>query len=105
MSGGLMWPDEPLWLAPAPVAWALRPLFAHRAWLALPDWHRAALEAEGFEPFHGYWDLCRGLFPRWVGFHPARSRWGRREVAVYRAGNIALVRWLRELEAEDGSCG
>lgn len=31
MSGGLMWPDEPLWIAPTQVAWALRPLFAHRA--------------------------------------------------------------------------
>ncbi len=100
MSGALVWPDEPLWFAPTPVTWALRPLWWYRTWFALPDRYRNDLDDEEYRQWGPYWELCRGLFPMWVGFHPDRFRWGRREVILYRTGHIACIRCLRELDAE-----
>ena len=87
MSGGLVWSDEKITDVPSEVIWALRPLFAYRASLIV-----GAPE----EKWRPYWNECRTLFPRWVGFHPDRQRQAPELIVLLKKGEAAM---LRDLEA------
>ena len=63
MSGALVWSDE-VKDVPTKVIWSLRPLFAFRSSLIL---------GQPEEKGRSYWDASTSLFPRWVGFVPARA--------------------------------
>lgn len=91
MSGALVWQDEIPWRVPMQIVWALRPVWAYRTGLILGE----------SRPGRDYWELCRTLFPWWVGFHRVRCRPNRQYVAVYRVGNIGLIRCLKEPERAD----
>lgn len=87
MSGGLVWSDEKISDIPSEAIWALRPLFAYRASLIL---------GEPEEKWRSYWNECRTLFPRWIGFHPDRQRQAPELVICLKKEKANM---LRELEA------
>jgi hypothetical protein len=91
LADALFWPDE--WLfgrARGECEDLLRVLWHHRTGLILGEPREYA----------DIWQLGKEVFPRWVGFHPSRSRPLRRYRAVYRAGNAATQRWIEQLERE-----
>lgn len=94
MSGALVWYDEKPLRSPFSLHSALRMLWNYRTGLMIGE-HRPETEPA--------WELGRRLFPRWVGFHPGRRRATRQRIVRYRAGEIALIRFLVEVERQSAS--
>lgn len=92
MSGALVWADEVPPGTPVEVVWSLRYLWHHWTGLIIGELH----------PHAGYWEVGRELFPHWGGFQPVRCRPSHRFAAIYRAGRIATLRGLAELEKRLG---
>jgi hypothetical protein len=91
LADALYWMDEaPPWGGLRRAENALRLLWHYRTGLILGE----------PRPFAEYWELGKRLFPRWVGFYPARCRPLRHYKILYRAGRIASSKCLAELERE-----
>ncbi len=88
LADALIWPDEKPFRSRSDLPSALRPLYFYRTGMILGE-ARSRVE---------FWDLGKRLFPDWVGFAPERCRPSRRRIAIYRAGNIATLRCLKELD-------
>ena len=89
MSGGLVWSDEKIEGVPVEVIWALRPLWAFRS----------SLIAEApQEKWRSYWDICRTIFPSWVGFRPERSTPSPELLKILQRGQRRLDVCLKKAE-------
>jgi hypothetical protein len=91
MSGALIWSDETTSTTPIQVIWALRYVVAYRTSLMLNK-PREELKAA--------WDQAVSLFPNWVGFRLDRRQPTPELLQVFRRGDVATRRCLRNLERE-----
>jgi hypothetical protein len=90
-AGALCWLDEyPVWWRLSELKNALRFLWHYRTGLMLGE------NREWGE----FWELGLRLFPRWVGFHASRRCLTRRNWIIYRAGHIATIRCVKQMEQE-----
>jgi hypothetical protein len=91
LADAIYWDDEiPFWWRLPELENALRFLWHYRTGLLVGE----------ARPWGEFWELGLRLFPRWVGFHPSRHQPERRHVVLLRAGRIACLRWLNELDRE-----
>jgi hypothetical protein len=90
LAGALIWSDETVESTPIGVIHGLRQLRHYRTHVMLND----------IEPDSDVWQLCRLLFPNWIGFLPERRRPTPHLLAVYRRGDVSTKWCLRKLERE-----
>jgi hypothetical protein len=89
LADGLIWRDETIDATPFEVISALRLVWHHRTGIIIGEQRR----------FAETWQLARGLFPHWVGFHPERCR-PSTELADFYASSKSKDKGLGELEAD-----
>ncbi|QDT10529.1 hypothetical protein [Planctomycetes bacterium K23_9] len=97
LADALVWSDETGYSTPNDVIDGLRQLRHYRTHVMLNDSEP--------EPDGDVWLHCRSLFPKWVGFLPARHNQTPELLTIYRRGDVTSRWCLRQLERESHAEG